>query len=1013
MSVPVTLVEPVGRAWHDEIVILDCADGFSAARDEVTGERLPSQVFHEGARDGFAGRRRLAVRLSLAPGQTRRLDLVSPAAEVSGNGGFSMRVVERGEVACHELANERLVVAIPASQPFNASERVPGPVLALRRARDEGWTGEGTWGPAKGCGRIETTFTDSGPLFARWSVCYHVGGREIARYEMTLLAGADFVQVREETALDAGAAFRFEMTGRDAPQYWCTHGGGEFVKVGSGSVAVPPPRKGLERPADFMHLDFHSGHFQVSYTWAGLWREGGPLVGVTELRGGRWRLPGRNRIRIRRCEGGLVWHFAAEGGSREYALVCGDPEPYAPAEGLSRFCHIRRKYGDVPLEKVRHWTLDWALPRRTAPLLYPAGTADRWREKAAAWPELVKGYQTLAAVTVDAALPGTLLPAYLLTGEKRLRDLLMGYMDGQLAAGVDHVLDNGYLRLIIFSGRAMKVALDAIDVLRATGDLEEAAEKTLARRLAFLAYCFADPDYWPWDAVCRQRGDGRSHGGEYWDDVGASICPPNFTTEYFSSTGIFALAYPEHPMAAAWTGWAEELFERTLRFRFFDSGSYIESANYHHHLQGMLVQLTLALLAAGRRDFFDHPRFKRNFDFFVQNLTPRIAYTQASLAEFSKPRHLSPPIDGRGVHVTNWGNSGHDCGGNEIPTALAVVAGVYADRDPAYARRLMTAWRRGNRTFCNAYWGFDLLALGRPELPEADLALGSRLLEGTGAVMRAAQGTQDEVLGWIKCGEATFHNCSDEGGLVLYARGAPLIGDFGYHVENEGRRESAFQTWKHACVTFGGRNTSFYLGVEQAQPPRSWRSTPEADMLVCDLPVEFILPAGAPYDQPVRVPRIEHTRSILFVKPHYFVIYDQIPQTSLPPTWWLHVLADRIDVEGNRALCRGRHGVDLDVQVLLPTPARLETGVYSVQRHIRVEQAGPGEFLAVLTPLRPGEAVPQAELGAAGGILKMVGSWGAHRIYIGGKDNPFIEWEMRDRPAGGRATGSSVSPSRR
>ena len=37
-------------------------------------------------------------------------------------------------------------------------------------------------------------------------------------------------------------------------------------------------------------------------------------------------------------------------------------------------------------------------------------------------------------------------------------------------AGVVHAMENGYLRLIIFDGRAMKVHLEALDILRWRGD---------------------------------------------------------------------------------------------------------------------------------------------------------------------------------------------------------------------------------------------------------------------------------------------------------------------------------------------------------------------------------------------------------------------------------------------------------------------------------------------------------------------------------------------------------------
>ena len=562
-----------------------------------------------------------------------------------------------------------------------------------------------------------------------------------------------------------------------------------------------------------------------------------------------------------------------------------------------------------------------------------------------------------------------LLPAYLITAERSLRDSLLDFIESSLHNDLEHALGNGYLRLIIFSGRSMKVVLEAIDMLRFMGELDEATERVYARQLAFLSYCFADPDHWCWDSVFRARSDPRSHGGEYWDDAGSSICPPNFTTEYYTSTGLFALTYPEHPASAGWVAWATELFERNLETMFFEGGGYEESVNYHNHNQAMMTQLAIGLLAGGHRDFFAHPRFRDNFNFFVEMLTPRVALTESGRKLFTGPTHLRPAEDGAAVFVHNWGNSGHDCSGYPIPPALAVAAGIYAERDPAYASRLMTAWRRGAQQFCSYGWSLDLLVLGRPDLPDVDLQLESRLMEGVGANMRAGQGTPDEIFGWVKCGPATHHNCNDEGGLVLYGYGAPLLGDFGYHTEHRGRREAGFETWKHTCVTFGatGKASSFYLGVEQALPPRCWQSTPAADLLICDLPIDYQLPSSATsYSQPVRVPRIEHTRSILFVKSRYFVIYDQITKNPFPSTWWLHALAEPssgrqpgllpwpIRRGPGRVLPAAGGAAYRDGRILRPTPpARRATRCKRLSH--RAHPAAPGSDAAgdLLQPCHP------------------------------------------------------------
>ena len=215
-------------------------------------------------------------------------------------------------------------------------------------------------------------------------------------------------------------------------------------------------------------------------------------------------------------------------------------------------------------------------------------------------------------------------------------------MSELLDEAIGHVFTNGYLRLIIFTGRQLKVILEIIDVLRWRDELDDATARSFARRAAFLSYCFADKDFWPWDSAFRDRDDPRSIGEEYWDDIGGSVCPPNFFTEYYTTFGIAALAYPEHPAASEWVEQAVDLFERNLAFRFYESGAYDESVNYHAHELIMLTHLATALLAAGEHDFFEHPRFKATFGSLLDTLTPPSRLTQAGLGTRHGSMHVEP-----------------------------------------------------------------------------------------------------------------------------------------------------------------------------------------------------------------------------------------------------------------------------------------------------------------------------------------------------------------------------------
>ncbi len=976
----ITITEPISRSWNNESVWLDAEPGYMAV-DASTGQALPAQLCGTNP-NNFRDKQQLCVNVNLSPDQVVNIELC-PGEPADIDNNFAVKDL----TCCYEISNGVLSVIIPQSQSFDPGW-APGPVLAMKYG-DNRWCGKGTFGCYEFAGRLETVVIDAGPLFARWITRYLLDGMVLASYDCRLWAGEDFIHFSENSRLRAGMEFRFELSGDDLPMEWFSYGGGEQSTVVRGTLDNQPSPKGCKRENEVIHIDFNSGHFQMSYTWAGFLLDNDLAIGITELNGGMWEYPGLGRIRaMQHDDGGVYWLLTANGGTRQYALACGSSTDYAPESGMTKFCAIHRKISDLPLEKVRHWQTRWMPAPRTAPLLYPVGTADCWREKLDAWPELDAAYKGMAQQMLDGkhVLSGGMLPAYLASGcNTKILEILIKRIESDLDSGVSHAVDNGYLRLIIFDGRMIKVDLETMDFLLWRGEIDTDRAQKIIQKMLFLSYCFADENFWPYQSLFREAGDPLGIGQDYIDDIGQSIDPPNFTTEYFTSFGMVGLTFPGHPAAEEWITKSEVQFERQLNFHFYESGGYIESLNYHNHTLGMIEQLAIALRASGRANFFNHPIYKANYGFFQKMLTPPVVWQPVHDEPASGAGVLHPMPAGQPsslIHI--WGNSGHDCCGYAIPSFLAVGAGVYADSDPDYARSLMTAWRSGPAYFCTHYFGLNLLAMGRPDLPDAALNPASEVLEGLGATFRADYGTGKEIFAWVKCGTATHHNCRDEGGIVLYAHGAQLLGDFGYHhTTSDGKTAGGYNTWKHTCVTFDGNSTSAYTGVEKATPPELWRSTPAADLLACRLPVEYIIPDANAYLDTVHIPRIDHRRWILFIKPDYFVIYDHIPASTVDATWWLHAMTDNIETAPGMALIKGRTGVNLDVRMLTPENATLQTGEYGGMQHLKLTiPAGVGTFASILTPLAKG-MTPPSSAKISNNEIQITGSWGEDRIILG------------------------------
>ena len=303
----ITITEPISRNWTDEAVWLDATAGCIAV-NTADGTILPSQYSGHNPHN-FREKQQLCVKVDLRADEELKIAVQPGTAEGITN-SFNVKT----GTDYIEISNGILTVKLPQSQAFDPGW-APGPVLTL--SNNGKVHGNGTWGSSQFAGRIETTVLDAGPLFARWIVLYIQDGKEQARYDCKLWAGEDYIHIVESTRLDAGMTFKFDMSGDDSPTGWFTFGGGEQVTVVRGPLDTPPSPKGCKRDNEIIHIDFHSCHFQMSYTWGGFSLSDNCAIGISELNSGSWVYPSRNRIKaLLNEDGGVYWQLPANGGKR-------------------------------------------------------------------------------------------------------------------------------------------------------------------------------------------------------------------------------------------------------------------------------------------------------------------------------------------------------------------------------------------------------------------------------------------------------------------------------------------------------------------------------------------------------------------------------------------------------------------------------------------------------------------------------------------------------------------------
>ncbi|MDC0935040.1 heparinase II/III family protein [Pirellulales bacterium] len=387
----------------------------------------------------------------------------------------------------------------------------------------------------------------------------------------------------------------------------------------------------------------------------------------------------------------------------------------------------------------------------------------------------------------------------------------------------------------------------------------------------------------------------------------------NWTTDRIASVGMFALTFPAHPSSESWLKHALDECRWQLKHALLPDGAWPEGTRYHGAVLRALIPFAWALKRNQDVDLFAEERFRSMFESLVHVQTPRDA-TLGGAA-------LMP-----GVGDSNWESIWE--------AVLGWGAAAYADSDPAFAGRLMWAWERADSPFTlelspgNPIVGLLLIDTSIGAIPQP--ALTSEILPESYAVLRDGFDTPRESYLLLNiCSARGYwqHHHHDRGSLSLYAANTPLALDPG--VQDYGASLSAWHSKSeaHNMVVFNARG---------ARPPVQWAERVRGASAVhsgFDDKLDYVAAdlsrtSGAPY-----------RRWVFFVKPSYYLIWDEIDGRH-QATYHLHVLADEDrDAEqssGNapspdRLLFSCQNDVTLEVGLLAP-PAPLETELVELAR---------------------------------------------------------------------------------
>jgi hypothetical protein len=214
----------------------------------------------------------------------------------------------------------------------------------------------------------------------------------------------------------------------------------------------------------------------------------------------------------------------------------------------------------------------------------------------------------------------------------------------------------------------------------------------------------------------------------------------------------------------------------------------------------------------------------------------------------------------------------------------------------------------------------DLIFFNDSPPPQLPALPTSRIFRDKGnAVFRTGWG-KDDLVFLFRAGPNFNHNHADQGGFLLTAFGEPLITEAGW---SDYYKDPYYATFFTQAI---GHNTVLVDGNPESQvlPDTPQFAALNAYPKITDaITSEFYDAVGSDLVSVYRDRLNRYTRRIVFVKPYYFVIFDDLAANGAPATFdWLLHLPDRSRVTAASGLALySAANAALAVRTLAPAAA--------------------------------------------------------------------------------------------
>lgn len=801
--------------------------------------------------------------------------------------------------------------------PPRPLDKMPGPIAEIR-GPDGQWFGSAFWQSRALCKALRCQVLEQGPVLLRARQTYELAddGEIIFEYQLDAVTPAVQVLQRCTAALEGQAMWEFYEAERFEPTHALWRIGtteawrGPRGDCGRQVYAVRYP----ETPDEIFLIPFHGWEKNLVPLWScsSERKDRGDLLVIGAIRPSRTRcVGGFQPYVVSASQAGVQRHLAftsrLQEGQKLFFLGMLKRHDGAPETDAQQIEGMFRQLHYLGLDEYHHMTLDWEGidDIRFPHLMLMPDEVDATRSALQNWTWLRDSF----AVHVndrhggDASGRGAVgsdwAGAYLATGDVSYAEKAKAQIAAQLDEWIRLMTGPMYNADIGFT-RPWRATCVAFDLVAGSAAFTTVERRAFLRKFAFIAEVASTADYWP------AAEAGVVRGGK------------NFHPDYVTAKGACAALLSGHPRQREWMDYAVTEAARFLREIHFPSGCQEEPSTYQLFTLGAMMVMAAAVGNAGGGDLFAiEPMMKKAFEYLAAIQTPK------------DPRAgfcMLPTIG----HVTSYGWS------QSLQAYFAWAAKATAASDPAFSRRMMTAWKRAGAPAISLHdyaggmiWWQPLCFIDRalPDAPDP-MHHQSCLYEGLGAIFRKAHddGTEGYLL--VKMGPSRSHYDADEGSLIWYAYGRPVLADFGTQYFPNLDTFS----WLHNRISFDGWNevgTHFDIVAStlgehvdyicgEMTVTRLWRTS---DQPVRDPGFNARLLPG-----PRTIDPITWRRHVLYIgASEAVVILDELRGTQ-ETDWNLQVFAEEPQVAGAAAYLRGQFGVDLDVHFALPAAPALSIG---------------------------------------------------------------------------------------